>query len=298
MIKRIDKLLIDLPRPKHGDPKAARVVQELLGGKYGEMSTLNNYMFQSFNFRNKNKLRPFYDLVASITAEEFGHVELVSNTINLCLEGTTSPGDPDSTPLREGAKGNTYHFIATAQTSLPGDSMGRPWTGDNVFNSGNLVLDLLHNFFLECGARTHKMRVYEMTDNPVAREMIGYLLVRGGVHILAYAKALEMATGVDLTKMLPIPDLDNKKFDHARKYEEQGIHTRLYTFSDTDYREVTKIWKGNHPLDGSPLQVYEGTPKGAPIPDLPDLPEEFAPGISQEDFLEIAKRLQQAGNIS
>ncbi|GCL73872.1 hypothetical protein PN4B1_38140 [Paenibacillus naphthalenovorans] len=39
------------------------------------------------------------------------------------------------------------------------------------------------------------MRVYEMTNHPVAREMIGYLLVRGSVHILAYAKALEVATG-------------------------------------------------------------------------------------------------------
>ena len=46
-------------------------------GKYGEMSTLNNYMFQSFNFRSKSKFRPFYSLVASITAEELGHVELV-----------------------------------------------------------------------------------------------------------------------------------------------------------------------------------------------------------------------------
>ena len=29
------------------------------------MSTLGNYMFQSFNFRSKCKLRPFYSLVAS-----------------------------------------------------------------------------------------------------------------------------------------------------------------------------------------------------------------------------------------
>ena len=61
------------------------------------------------------------------------------------------------------------------------------------------------------------MRVYEMTDHPTAREMIGYLLVRGGTHILAYAKAIEMATGTDLTKMLPIPNLDNRVFDTARK---------------------------------------------------------------------------------
>jgi Mn-containing catalase len=298
MIKRFNRLPIELPKPKYADPNAAAAVQELLGGKYGEMSTLNNYMFQSFNFRQKKKLKPFYDLVSSITAEEFGHVELVSNTINLMLTGATNPGPPDAAPLQEAVnKRNTQHFIATAQTSYPFDSMGKGWTGENVFNSGNLVLDLLHNFFLECGARTHKMRVYEMTEHPVAREMIGYLLVRGGVHIVAYAKALEVITGVDLGKMLPIPNLDNKKFDATRKFEEQGIHLRLYTFSDIDYRDIDKIWKGTHPIDGKPLKVFDGMPAGAPVPDLEEVPEEFAPGISKEDFDEIAKRLLRSAGI-
>ncbi|MFD2670908.1 manganese catalase family protein [Marinicrinis sediminis] len=294
MIKRSNRLLIELPESKYADANAAAAVQELLGGQFGEMSTLNNYMYQSFNFREKQKLKPFYDLVSSITAEEFGHVELVSHTINQCLTGTTYPNPPDNTPLRDGLdKRNTYHFIASAQTSLPFDSMGKSWSGDNVFNSGNLILDLLHNFFLECGARTHKMRVYEMTNHPVAREMIGYLLVRGGVHVVAYAKALEIATGVNITKLVPIPNLDNAKFDMARKYEAQGVHRKLYTFSDQDYQDIKYIWKGTHPEDGQPLEVIQGTPQGGPIPELDDLPEEFAPGISQEDFMEIAKRLQR-----
>ncbi|WP_096201557.1 manganese catalase family protein [Bacillus sp. FJAT-45350] len=298
MIHRIDKLLIDLPRPKHADPNAATAVQELLGGEFGEMSTLNNYMYQSFNFRQKRKLKPFYDLIASITAEEFGHVELVANTVNLMLEGATYPGDPDNQPLRNAVdKRSLDHFIATAQTSTPGDNMGRPWDGRNVFNSGNLILDLLHNFFLECGARTHKMRVYEMTDNPVAREMIGYLLVRGGVHVVAYAKALEVATGVDMTKMIPIPDLDNKKFDATRKFEEQGIHRKLYTWSPSDYRDIDKIWKGKHPSDGQPVEVIIGSPEGAPMPDYEEVPQLFAPGISHEDFNEIAKRLQREAGL-
>lgn len=296
MFKRENRLVIDLPIPEHGDPNAAAAVQELLGGKFGEMSTLNNYMFQSFNFRQKDKLKPFYDLVASITAEEFGHVELVSNTINLLSRGNTFyTGDPDVTPLREGKDSrNTYHFIATAQTALAGDSMGRAWTGDNVFNSGNLVLDLLHNFFLEVGARTHKMRVYEMTDHETAREMIGYLLVRGGTHVLAYAKALEIATGVDVKKMVPIPDLSNTKFDHARKFEEQGLGNVLYTWNDVgDYADIKQIWKGNNPENGDRLIVKEGTPKGAPIPNLDDLPEQFAPGIDRDDYARIAKRLME-----
>ncbi|MCA1010113.1 MULTISPECIES: manganese catalase family protein [Halobacillus] len=294
MFKRINRMQIALTIPEHGDANAAAAVQELLGGKFGEMSTLNNYMYQSFGFRNKKKFKPFYDLVASITAEEFGHVELVNNSINLLTRGITFTGDPDIAPLQNGLnKRNTYQFIATAQTALPGDSMGRAWTGDNVFNSGNLVLDLLHNFFLELGARTHKMRVYEMTDHPTAREMIGYLLVRGGTHALAYAKALEIATGVDVKKMLPVPDLDNSKFDYARPFIEQGLDNILYTWSDTDYQDINQIWKGTNPESGAPLQVIQGTPKGAPIPDLDDLPEEFAPGIDRDDYERIAKKLME-----
>jgi hypothetical protein len=34
------------------------------------MSTFMNYTYQSFNFRNRQGARPFYDLVASIAAEE------------------------------------------------------------------------------------------------------------------------------------------------------------------------------------------------------------------------------------
>ncbi len=60
MFLRVDKLREELPAPKMQDANAAAALQELLGGKYGEMSTLGNYMFQSFNFRSKDKLKPFY----------------------------------------------------------------------------------------------------------------------------------------------------------------------------------------------------------------------------------------------
>lgn len=293
MFKRMNRLAVELPIPEYGCANSAAAVQELLGGKFGEMSTLNNYLFQSFNFRQKKKLKPFYDLVASITAEEVGHVELVSTTINLLLRNTTFNADPDCTPLQNGLnKRNTQHFIASAQASLPVDSMGLPWNGTYVFSSGNLALDLLHNFFLETGARTHKMRVYEMTDHPTAREMIGYLLVRGGTHILAYAKAIEMLTGSDVTKMIPVPDISNAKFDTTRKFEAQGLNNVLYTWNDAgEYEGIRQIWKGTNPENDKPLNVINGAPKGAPIPDLDDLPQEFAPGVNADHFQWVAKKM-------
>ncbi len=93
MFLRVDKLLIPLQKPKNPDPNGAAAVQELLGGKFGEMSTLNNYLHQSFGFREKKKLKPFYDLISSIATEEVGHVELVSTAINLMLEGETPDGE-------------------------------------------------------------------------------------------------------------------------------------------------------------------------------------------------------------
>jgi Mn-containing catalase len=296
MILRIDKLAIELPYPKNPSPNSASAVQELLGGKFGEMSTLMNYTFQSFNFRGRKHMRPFYDLIADIGAEEYGHIELVSYTINLLLTGTTTRGnDPKDTPLADALDArNHYHFIASGQTALPVDSHGNPWTGQYVFSSGNLKLDLLHNFFLECGARANKIRVYEMVDDPVAREMVGYLLVRGGVHIVAYAKALEKLTGVNVGKLLPIPDISNKRFPEARKHEDRGLHRILFRMSPDDYREISQIWNGVHPEDGQPLEVRDGVPEGAAPNDLdeePQLTAPIGPDIDAAMFSDVAKRL-------
>ena len=289
MIHRFDKMLIELPRAKGPNPAAAGAVQELLGGKFGEMSTLMNYTFQSFNFRGREQFRPFYDLVANIAAEEYGHIELVAYTINGLLDGTSKhTGDPTQTPLEPPmtTPGRIpYHYLYSGQGAMPVDSNGKFWDGSNVFSSGNLKLDLLHNFFLECGARAGKIRAYESTDDALARAMIGYLLVRGGVHIVAYALALEKLTGVSVGKLLPIPDISNKKFPEAKKWEDQGVHRKLYRFSPTDYKQA--VWNGNHPEDGQPLEYIDWPgPGGKPL-DLPAEPAVGAP-VADKDGIDQA----------
>jgi hypothetical protein len=51
MILRYDRIAMELPPPSDPDPDGAAAVQELMGGRFGEMSTFMNYTFQSFNFR-------------------------------------------------------------------------------------------------------------------------------------------------------------------------------------------------------------------------------------------------------
>ena len=296
MYLRIDRLQIELPAPSEPDPVAAAAVQELLGGRFGEMSTLMNYTYQSFNFRGRTKVKPFYDLIANIATEELGHIELVSATINGLLTGAADGDDPTDSPLRSvgRAGGLRQHFIDTGFGAKPFSSDGTGWDGAHyIFNSGDLVLDLLHNFFLENAARMNKIRVYESTDHPIARKMLGYLFVRGGVHALAYGKALNELTGVAVENLLPIPKIPNADFDDARQWEDQGSHRTLYRFSADDFKDIAAIWKGTHPEDGSELVVHDGPPDGGPPADPPEEPAVFAPGRDSAELAEIAARLMR-----
>ena len=300
MFFRSEKLLIPLEKPKSPDPNGAAAIQELLGGKFGEMSTLNNYMFQSFSFRSKSKLRPFYSLVSSITAEELGHVELVTNGVNMLANGPDGDEDggadisgapfADMTDIRLAAS-----FLHAGKGAQVADSGGLPWNGSFVFSTGNIMLDLLHNFFLECGARLHKLRVYETLSDPTGREVCGYLLVRGSVHAHAYALALKKLSGVELEKFLPTPNIPLRKIPECQKYLDEGSHRRLYRFSPSDYAEMAGIWgNGETALPGDPpgeLEVVDGHPDGGKIPELEGTGAAFTPDYAPEEIFEIASKL-------
>jgi Mn-containing catalase len=302
MILRYDRIAMELPPPSDPDPAGAAAVQELMGGRFGEMSTFLNYTFQSFNFRGRQGARPFYDLVANIAAEEFGHVELVATAINTMLTGA-SPASPASNLVTKNPLaavkgiGNPHHFLAGGQGALPQDSNGRPWNGDYVFSSGDLVEDLTHNFFLETGARNNKLKVYEMVDHPAARALTGFLLVRGGVHQVAYARAVEKLTGADLSKLFPAPRIPTDKIPECQPHIEQGLHKKLFRFSPSDYMELAAVWNGPHPETGDELEVVDDHPEGVPPFDLPAQEGVFAPDYAPEEIAEIARRLRQEAGL-
>jgi len=260
-----------------------------MGGKFGEMSTLMNYTFQSFNFRYRQGARPFYDLIANIAAEEYGHIELVAATINTMLTGAAVEDVKDQ-PYKQ-------HFLFGGKGALPADSHGKPWDGSYVHSSGDLIEDLTHNYFLETGARSGKLRVYEMCDHPAARALTGYLLVRGGVHQVAYARALEKLTGADMTKLFPTPRIPTAKIPECQPHIEQGLHLKLYRFSPNDYREIVAVFNGPHPETGEELQVVDEPPEGAPWNDLPPETDVFAPDYAPEEISQIAQKLRKAAGL-
>jgi Mn-containing catalase len=285
--------------PDEPDPAAANVLQEGLGGQFGEMRTMMQYLFQTFNFRGDETGRPYRDLIHAVGIEEISHVELIATTIAQLLDGAPgykgngTPGSGGSTPLSPAlSKGNIHHFLVGAQGALPVDSAGNPWSGSYVYNSGNLILDLLYNLMLEATGRLQKCRIYEMSDNKTLRSTVSYLIVRDEAHQAVYAKALE-TLGVNWSKTLPIPKADTSKYPEVKKLMDLGVHRQQHHFR-LDGSQIGEIFRGASPFnDDTDVEVPDEPPAGGPIPMGPPRPEEFAPGLDPElmELVQAAARI-------
>ena len=301
------QLLINDIAQDEPDPAAANALQEGLGGQFGEMRTMMQYLFQSMNFRGA-AAKPYRDLIQGIGTEEISHVELIGTTISRLLDGSPryqgKPTDPLDTPGAGGkiplklalSEGNIHHYLVGAQGALPVDSVGNPWSGTYVYNSGNLVLDLLYNLMLESTGRLQKCRIYEMTNNATARSTISYLIVRDQAHENGFAQALE-TLGVKWKTLLPIPKTNAEKFPEVKRLLDLGLQSKQYTFDLAGQSEAGKIYRGLSPSnDGTKLDATEQAPAGVPSTISPERLEEFAPGLDPEllaliqatDDLEIA----------
>jgi Mn-containing catalase len=270
------------------DPSAANALQEGLGGQFGEMRTMMQYLFQSFNFRG-NAI-PYRDLIQGVGIEEISHVELISKTISQLLDGAPeyngkkfeTPGKGGKATMEVGKEAkNSHHFIVGAQGSLPVDAAGNPWNGSWVHDHGNLVLNLMDNLVLEATGRLQKCRIYQMSDNKTLRATVSFLIVRDEAHQAAFAKALE-TLGVDWGKALPIPKFDSSKFPEVKRLLDAGIHREQYHFR-LDGSEMEKIFSGGAPMnDGTDLVTMKEPRESYPIPLAPERSEEFAPGLDPE----------------
>jgi Mn-containing catalase len=270
------------------DPSAANALQEGLGGQFGEMRTMMQYLFQSFNFRGN--ATPYLDLIQGVGIEEISHVELISKTISQLLDGapeyhgkkfdTPGAGGKATMDMAKEQK-NPHHFIVGAQGALPVDAAGNPWSGSYVHSHGNLVLDLMDNLVLEATGRLQKCRIYQMSENKTLRATVAFLIVRDEAHQAAFAKALE-TLGVNWGKVLPVPKFDSSKFPEVKKLLDAGIHREQYHFR-LDSSEMDKIYSGNSPFnDGTELTTLKEPRQSYPIPQAPERPEEFAPGLDPE----------------
>jgi Mn-containing catalase len=295
MFLSINKIPHPIPPADKPNPKAAQALQEGLGGQFGEMRTMMQYFFQNMNFRGDAK--PYQDLLKSIATEEMAHVEQITNTINVLLEGASknSTQPDDELPLSVALESpNIHHFLVAGQSARPVDAAGNPWSASYVYDSGNLVLNMIYNLMLECTGRLQKCRLYQMSNDKAYRSTVSYLIVRDLVHEKVFAKALE-TLGVNWGKSLPVPRFDTSTMPEVKELERKNLHNQMWTFTNKgETSQLGKIFKGESPFDdGGTLEVIEGFPEGFEIPKLPDAPQEFASGLDS-DLMKLTQELQTA----
>src|SRR4051812_42393430 len=88
-------------KPDKPDPIFAKQLQEVLGGQWGEISVMMNYLFQGWNCRGPEKYR---DMLMDIATEEIGHVEMLATMIAQLLE--TSPVEAQEDAARNSILGS------------------------------------------------------------------------------------------------------------------------------------------------------------------------------------------------
>lgn len=219
-------------KPDRPDPLYAKKLQEVIGGQWGEMSVMNQYLFQGWNCRGPVKYR---DMLLDIATEEIGHVEMLCHMVAQLLEGadahTTEAAAASSSVMNAVLGGsspkdlmlaaamNPQHLIAAGQGAMPADSVGNRWTAAYITASGNLLADFRLNVTAESQGRLQVARLYNMTDDAGVRDFLSFLLARDTMHQNQWLAAIEelKADGLDDT---PCPmNFPQSKEAQAHSYQ-------------------------------------------------------------------------------
>lgn len=191
-------------RVSEPDPRFARLLLEQFGGANGELKAALQYFVQSFAARQSHP--EHYDLLMDIATEEFSHLEIVGATITMLLDGTT--GDlkdaAEQSDLMRLTQGSTEkeQMIHEAMTdpqffALSGggptltNSMGVPWSGSYVTANADLTVDLRSDMAAESRAKIVYEYLMQLTDDPLVKETLSFLMTREIAHFQMFGAALE-----------------------------------------------------------------------------------------------------------
>ena len=198
-----DKRLQYNAKPQKPDAVYARKLQEVLGGQYGEISVMMQYLLQGWNCRAPGKYR---DMLLDIGTEEIAHVEMLSTMIAMLLEDAPTGvqeemmiANPGVVAVMSGM--NPQHAIVAGLGAQFSDSVGYPWNARYIIASGNLLADFRANLNAESQGRLQVVRLFGMTDDPGIRDMLSFMIARDTMHQnqwLAAIAELE-ADGLEMT---------------------------------------------------------------------------------------------------
>jgi Mn-containing catalase len=244
------------------DPVYARQLQELLGGKYGEMTVMIQYLFQGWGMRGDGgdpRLIRVKDMLLETGTEEIAHVEMLSTCIAMLLNGASPKQQEEaakSSPavLAALAGMNPQHLIASGLSALPADSNGNPWSGAYTTASGNIIADLYANAQSEMQGRLQACRMYEMTQDSGVRDMLSFMIARDHMHQIQWLAAIEEFGCI--TDVLPIP----ADFPAAKEKSDYAFAFLSYATKPQETTSGQGCWAQGPTPDGKGSFKYVAEP--------------------------------------
>jgi Mn-containing catalase len=241
-------------KPDRPDPVYAKKLQEVLGGQYGEISVMMQYLFQGWNCRGEQKYR---DMLLDIGTEEIAHVEMLATMIAQLLdkapveEQEQAAQDPVIKSIMGGM--NPQHAIVNGLGASPNDSAGYPWNARYTIASGNLLADFRANLNAESQGRLQVVRLYEMTDDAGVRDMLSFLIARDTMHQNQWAAAI---AELQEKEGLVVPSTFNKE------YEKRDVAHQFINCSQGDESKLGR-WASGPSMDGEGEFSYVENPEPA-----------------------------------
>ncbi|BCL38103.1 manganese catalase family protein [Nostoc sp. MS1] len=264
-------------RPERPDAVYAMKIQELIGGTFGEMTVMMQYLFQGWNCRGPAKYR---DMLLDIGTEEIGHIEMLATMIAHLLdkapaivqeEGASDAivgavmGGSNPRDVIMNAAMNPQHAIVSGLGATAADSVGYPWNGRFIVASGNLLADFRSNLHAESQGRLQAVRLYEMSDDPGVRDTLSFMIARDTMHQNQWLAAIEdlEQSGLETT---PVPS------SFPLELEKREFAYQFWNNSEGNQSEQGR-WAKGPSMDGKGEFEYVANPQPLgpePHPPQPD----------------------------
>lgn len=248
--------------PERPDALYAAKLQEVIGGQFGEMTVMMQYLWQGWNCRVPGKYK---DMILDIGTEEIGHVEMLTTMCARLLEGApaeTQAQAAAANPALAAVLGgqNVQQAIVTGGAAMPTNAQGVPWNGGYIVASGDMLADFRHNVAAEAQGRLQVSRLYDMTDDPGVKDMLKFLLARDTFHQQQWLLGIEQL----------IEDGHTDGLQDAHKEDEHHEAARtFYSFTDGSAAGEGRWAQGTTLVGGHEIGFEQGRPLADDVQQVP-----------------------------
>ena len=236
-------------KPEKPDALYAMKFQEILGGQFGEITVMMQYLWQGWTCKIPGKYK---DMIMDIATEEIGHVEMLTTMLARLLEGAPSETTEKAVaanPALAAVLGgmNPQHAIVAGGGPLPTNCQGVPWNAGYIVASGNLLTDFRSNAAAEGQSRLQTSRIANMTDDAGVKAMLAFNLARDTYHQQQWLRGIEM---------LIADGFYDLEIEHSNgEWEDQKQAHTFWSLSEDGSQANEGLWAtGTSMVDGEPYQ--------------------------------------------